>query len=129
MKKNFIPELSGEELNLRAGRIQLLLRQGEQLHVAHMEDLKNTAFNYGDAQIGNAISNVEIVTSIQTYHGFSHWKIFRPTVEEVLAQIPMELLDKVHGFEVRSIQNRAEHNSEAWDAGFHTANTMLYKFV
>jgi len=66
---------------------------------------------------------------ITTYHSWGHYSLFKPSIAEVLAQIPANLLDRVVAFEIIKQPETADdlnQNIEAMHAGFHVATTRLY---
>lgn len=68
------------------------------------------------------------VSRINTYHTYGHPAMFKPSIAEVLAQIPDDLLGSVSAFEVSGPGHVDDINREreARDAGFHVAETILY---
>ncbi len=66
---------------------------------------------------------------ITTYHTWAYYGLFKPSIAEVLAQIPAEHLDKVVAFEIVAHPETADDlnaEREATDAGYHVATTRLY---
>lgn len=68
------------------------------------------------------------LTEIRTLHTYGSPCFFKPSVAEVLAQIPDDMLEGVVAFETRGPSDVADMNreSEALNAGFHVARTRLY---
>lgn len=65
---------------------------------------------------------LEILTEITTFHPFDLPLCFQPSVADVLAAIPEELVSKVIAFEIVELLEDAA----ATEAGFHAAKTCLY---
>ena len=67
---------------------------------------------------------------IPTLHTFGQYpRRFRPSVDEVLAQIPEQHLRRVVAFEIVSRPRTAEDlkkHPEAFESGYHVATTRLY---
>ncbi len=69
---------------------------------------------------------------ITTYHSWSYYGFFKPSVAEVLSQIPAEHLDRVVAFEIvgRPVwaedMTKDKESKVAFDAGYHVATTRLY---
>ena len=74
-------------------------------------------------------SELEEIRRIRTYHSWGHYSMFKPSVAEVFAQIPRELRGTVGAFLVIGPEDAAALNREqkALDAGYHVAETILYK--
>lgn len=66
---------------------------------------------------------------ITTYHAWAYYGFFKPSIAEVLAQVPEELLEIVVAFEIVQSPETAEDLNkypDAFDAGYHVATTQLY---
>jgi hypothetical protein len=69
---------------------------------------------------------------VRTYHTFSFYGFFKPTIAEVLAQVPPHLLTDVQAFKVVDGPQTADDlNREraATEAGYHVATTVFYAMV
>lgn len=66
--------------------------------------------------------------TITTYHGYGFYGFFKPSVAEVIAQIPKEHLDKVVAFSVKGPETAEDLNEhiEELNEGYHVAQTTLY---
>lgn len=74
-------------------------------------------------------TSLKFLCDIKTYHTYGYYGFFKPSIAEVLAQIPMEYLDKVVAFEIVESPQTADdlnREREALDAGYHVAVTRLY---
>ena len=129
-KKTFIPQFSRKELIARAARIHTLLRD-EKTGVLMNSTTENifNAITFNGSTPTKVAPPVTEITRIKTYHRFSASVYLKPSIAEVMAQIPKEFLHQVDAFEVILFLQREYHDSDAWSSGFHTATTVLYKYA
>ena len=122
-----IPEISDEELRQRADRIKPLVRKDGILFFITEPNLRGSAFIRSPELAGRAPEMCE-VARITTYHTYGYPGLFKPSVAEVLAQIPGDILANVSAFEVAGPADVDDLNREpeALRAGFHVAETILY---
>ncbi len=73
------------------------------------------------------IDQLEEITTIETYHSYGAPSLFKPSIREVLAQIPRELLGKKIYFEVSLPGTETLDGQKYMSLGFHTARTTFYK--
>ena len=68
------------------------------------------------------------VARIRTLHTYAYYGFFKPSIAEVLAQIPSHLVDSVIAFETKGPGDADDLNDDrsALNAGFHAATTILY---
>lgn len=126
------PSITSRELRRRVARIKPVLRfaYGEGgpflhpqgfLHFLVGVDPRHTPLIEGVEPKSRA-EGLVCVATIDTYHTFSVYRLFRPSIAEVLAQIPAELIDTVTAFEVPvGVTNVRKV------PGFHIARTTLYR--
>jgi hypothetical protein len=83
-----------------------------------------------DPEPGSKATGLKSICDITTYHPYGYIGNFKPSVAQVILQIPREHLDKVIAFEIVKAPDEVPDNStpeyEALDAGYHTATTRLY---
>ncbi len=130
MSKEFsIPKISDEELRSRAARIKALVRKGGKLYtIEQPKNLRQTAFLW-DPVFEERSGVVMEIGRVKTLHSYGAPSLFKPSIAEVLAQIPPELAAKVKAFEVLG-PGTANDLNDHWDelnAGFHVAETILYQ--
>ncbi len=69
------------------------------------------------------------IADITTYHTFGYHGFFKPSIAEVIEQIPKKFLGKVVAFEIvdspKDVYDLNKHR-EALNQGFHVATTRLY---
>jgi len=91
----------------------------------------NVAFTW-EVKRGPEAKHLTAVKDIRTFHSWSYYGFFKPSVAECIARIPEDLLDKVNAFEIVQAPQTAadfhtdEEVSQAFNASFHTATTRLY---
>jgi hypothetical protein len=69
------------------------------------------------------------IEDIVTYHSFGYIGFFKPSIAEVLAQIPKGMLAHVRAFEIIGCPEDVgdlNNELEASRAGYHVATTRLY---
>jgi hypothetical protein len=122
-----IPEISNERIREMLKTIRPLVKQDGKLHCIKWIDTRKVAFTWAPVLDGE-VRATEIVAKIRTLHSFGYQGLFKPSIAEVLAQIPKELIDKVRGFSLEGPRTADDLNREreALDEGFHVAITTLY---
>lgn len=124
----YIPEMSKEDVANRAERIKPCYRFGDVLKYIEPVDLYTTAFTWSPNPAENA-EGLRPLNDITTYHSYGYYGFFKPSISEVLRQIPADIVDKVVAFEIiKSPENSDDLNAniEALNAGYHVATTRLY---
>lgn len=141
MGKVWIPKLSYAEVIKRSKKIKpvvsftskrgkLIRTEGNRgrKYFIKKQDLFGVAYTWEPKPLKLA-PNLKVLKVIQTYHTYGYYGLFKPSIAEVLRQIPKEDLDKVVAFEiVDRPQDAADLNNEleALHAGYHVAKTALY---
>ena len=132
-KKNRIPEISNKRLKELCKRIKpverfadgpdgLFRSLGGWLYYIRDVNPRNVAFTWDPKPTERAIGLKELCC-IDTYHTFAAPVCFKPTIAEVIAQIPEKLIDKVVAFETLS-QDLSSANIA--DDYHHVTQTILY---
>lgn len=136
--KVWIQKVSKERIRELAERIVPVVRfaEGEKgLFRSHQGfpytiepvDLWEMAYTWDPKAAAKVEKELVTLRDITTYHGYGHYALFKPSVAEVLAQIPEDLIDQVTHFEiVWSPDTAADLHGEAFNAGYHEAKTRLY---
>ena len=120
-----VPLLTEESLHFLAEKIKAVI-DGQ--YVEH-GDIINTSYTWDKTPLG-ATEGLEPIMEIHTYHGFGYHGCFKPSVAEVLACIPGNLVEQVVAFEIIGGPETAtdlNKQMEYVNAGFHQALTRLYK--
>jgi hypothetical protein len=122
-----IPKITNERLNELVARIKPVVKNGKELHYIASCDLRNTAFTW-DPVLGQTAGRLMKLRTVRTLHTYGYYGFFKPSVAEVLAQIPEDLVDKAIAFETIGPEDADALNKEkeALDAGFHVADTTFY---
>ncbi len=123
-----IPPITDERLAQLVTRIRPVVRGGSNaLHWIKPCDPRGEAFTWDPKRLGRAQNLVKHAT-IRTLHTYGYYGMFKPSIAEVLAQIPEALLEQTVAFETTGPRDAAALNddSAALNAGFHVATTVLY---
>lgn len=147
-KKVSIPKIGDAEVERRrALHLPLVLRNGSYLTVPP-HDIRSTAYPWLE-KLGAPATPGRLLGAALTLHGYGYHGFFKPSVHEVLCQVPQALLDVptwfvVHGPDtaddfyksldseaealVREVMEEGPDDSvkRAFDAGFHTARTLFF---
>lgn len=126
-----IPKISNARLEELAARIKPVARGpgGVAFWVQPTAHPRNESYTY-DIKFGKEALGLIGLVTIRTLHAFNYHGMFKPSIAEVLAQIPHDLIDKVGAFEiVVRPENASDLNlyRAELNAGFHVAETMLYE--
>ena len=97
-------------------------------YIKKPETLCSTSFLWSPKTTVPA-GNLEEVCTINTLHTYGYYGLFKPTVEEVLSQIPHCVVDEVIAFEVDGPKDANDLNKHKVELneGFHVARTTFYK--
>jgi hypothetical protein len=113
------PEGEFEGITCGAGGTLFFIDAVDPFNVAYTWDPKPT----------DEATGLKDLREITTYHSFSYHGFFKPSIAEVLAQIPEEHLDTVVAFEIIASPDTVDdlnREHEALSAGYHVATTRLY---
>jgi hypothetical protein len=139
VEKTWIPEVPKERIEELGGRIRPVVRfalgkdglfRSHKGHPHYIEpvDLFGIAYTW-DPKPTTQVSGLKPLADIRTYHTYGYQGFFKPSIAEVLAQIPEEHLDQVVAFEIVDYPQHAEdlnRELEALNSGYHVATTRLY---
>lgn len=130
MSEFSIPEIEFDKLQELAARIRPIFRNKHDQNKPYymvLPDLCRAAFTW-DPKPESRVTGLKKLVSINTLHTYGYYGFFKPSIEEVIAQIPEDLLDKVVAFETFGPDDVHDLNKqiEAVNAGFHLAETVLY---
>jgi hypothetical protein len=124
-----IPEISAAELDRRASRIKPVVMFLGMLHYIRPVDIKTASFLWSPVK-GPLAEGLVFLREIRTFHSYAYYGFFKPTVAEVLAQLPDDsLLPFIAAFEIVRGPERAEdlnREAEALNNGYHVALTRIY---
>ena len=136
--KVWIPKVPEDRIRELAERIKPIVRfaEGEEGLFRSAQgfpygiedvDLFTIAYTWDPKPTERIVVTLTPLRDVTTYHSYGSYAFFKPSVAEVLAQIPEDLVDQVTHFEiVWSPDTAADLHNEACDAKYHTATTRLY---
>lgn len=126
----YLPPFDHDVITSRAEKIRATGKNKEgELRYIIQPDLFTTAYTWSP-KFEDVVVGVDHLKDITTYHKYGHYVYFKPSIAEVIACIPEDLIDEVVAFE---IIDRPENSSDlnddlgALNAGFHVATARLYK--
>lgn len=127
-----IPEITAERLDELAGKIKPIMNKDGVLHHVHPASLTKSSFIWDPVWGKRVKEDIWEHARIETYHSCGYIALFKPSVEEVLAQIPEHLTKEVDYFQLLTedtvacfsqgdghrtiaiLYTRAEPGTEAW---------------
>lgn len=125
----FVPLVPENEIRALARRIRPVVEfRGKVLHYIKPVDIFIDAYTW-EPKAAKKATGLVPVCDIKTYHAFGKRKFFKPSVAEVLAQIPARLHREVVAFEIIASPGMPEDfgwDQCAFEAGYHVATTRLY---
>ena len=137
MYKVSIPDISKEELLARYKRIKPIVEiDGKKYFLREFTEKELTDVSY----IWNAAEDKRELVDMSQYvprlecdfeciHEYGHYALFKPSIAEVLAQIPERELKYVDAFEIIESPKTSEDfnkNKIVFDNGFHISKVRLY---
>lgn len=83
-----------------------------------------------DYKILNEATNLTILSKIFTYHTFAYLGFFKPTIFEIISQIPKRFLPYVKAFSIEGSDTTNDLRKNWWltENGMHLAITTLYTY-
>ena len=128
-EKVWIPEISDQKLEELAGRIRPVYEfKDGVLRYIQPVDLRKTAYTW-DPKPAELAENLKVLSEFRTFHSYGSPMFFKPSIAEVLAQIPEEFLNKIRAFQIVDAPVHVDDlnlEREALNAGYHVAMTRLY---
>ncbi len=132
IEKYFIPtvdDIGADEYERLTKAILPVVERDGALWYIEQPDLVRVAFTWSPAFTEEA-KGLEAVGKIRTLHKYSFYGFFKPSISEVILQIPRGTYGYgVDAFCVRGPEDVDDlnRNKEELDAGFHVAETTLYR--
>lgn len=119
-----IPVMDDTELRRHAERITpLAIRDGELVEIDRVDPV-DVAYLWDPTYLGVA-QDMEPVVDIRTFHTYGAPSLFKPSIGEVIRQIPPALLDDIDAF---SLSFDDDTSGAFADSGrLHTATATLYR--
>jgi hypothetical protein len=128
----FIPEIPMHEMSDREKRIKPVVQFKDGDRYAHFYimpvDIFGTAYTWEPKKDVKA-ENLVVLGRCVTYHRYGHPMFFKPSIAEVLAQVPKEYLHTAVAFEIVGPPESADdlnQHTAILNAGYHMAITQFY---
>jgi NTP pyrophosphatase (non-canonical NTP hydrolase) len=117
----YVPEITDERLAELLSRIRATHQFGSELCYIKPVDPRGIAFTW-DPKKDEKADKLKVLRSILTYHNYGHPSLFKPSIAEVLAQIPEDIVERVVAFQIPM-------NDAIFDSirDCHVATTILYE--
>lgn len=133
MKRKFeIPKMSTEEIAHWYATIKPIVNHDTYLRKLSTKELQTVAYIWLNEPTDYAdkvdFSKLSVLEDRKMLHGWGYYGFFKPSVGEIIRQIPKEYLKKVVAFEI--IDGAIAMNSTFIDelnAGFHVSIVRLYQ--
>jgi len=130
MSKLSIPEISSEELEARYSRLKPVVKdeQGKLHWIKRPDSLSHIAFTW-DPKLEEEATGLKPIKTITTLHTYGYYGMFKPSIKEVLAQVPSKLLNEAVAFHVQGPETAQDLNKfkKELNDGFHVAFTTFYQ--
>lgn len=125
-EKKMIPTVSKSVIKRLATKIKPVIQEKKKLYYIKEKDLFNVAFTWDPEKSGEA-KGLKELERITTYHTCGHYMLFKPSINEVLSQIPENLLKKTVAFKTFIDNNKNINELLTEDQCHHIATTVLYE--
>lgn len=131
LQKIGIPEIDKDRLQVLLRQIEPVVEFDGVLHYVRWSDPVSTSYLWGAKQAGRA-DEMSTIGYIRTYHSYGCPSFFKPSVDEVLAQVAQldpEIVAKIVAFEIVQRPLSADDlniEHRALNAGYHVATVRLY---
>lgn len=133
MERKFeIPKMSNEEIACWYATIKPIVGHDTYLRGLSADELTGSAYTWLNKPSDYAdkvdFSKLSVLEDRKMLHGYGYYGYFKPSVGEVIRQIPKEHLKKVVAFEIidGAIAMNSTFNAEL-NAGFHVSIVRLYQ--
>ena len=118
-----IPAIDDQVLSELSRRIRPVVREGETLHYIERCDPRTVAFTWA-LQTTEPALGLKRLRTVTTFHTYGAPSLFKPSIAEVISQIPEDLLTTVRAFELDV--NSARLTDDKLN---HAAETTLYRWA
>ena len=98
--ENLIPEISVEDAQALLKKLRPIVTKDGMPFDIELPDLYNVAFTW-DPKLTAPVdmTNVAVVATLYTYHKTGYILFFKPSIAEVLAQLPADLDERAFAFQ------------------------------
>lgn len=122
-----IPD-QGKRIDEHLRRIEPIVEfKGEKSYIRHCDPRKVSYI--WDAKPAGKADEMTPICKLVTYHSYGAPNLFKPSIAEVVAQIPESIISRVIAFEmIKSPQEAKDlnHENKALNKGYHVATVVLY---
>lgn len=121
-----VPSISDDRLKVLRTQMQPVVRNsaGELRYIAPV-DARRVSFIW-DPKFKGLARGLEEIGRITTYHGCAYYGFFKPSIAEVVAQIPPEHLPRTVAFETKIAAHDNWREVTSPEGDCHRATTILY---
>ena len=133
----FIPKISDNRLEELYSNIKPLVDKGDEnkytLRSFTTNELRNFSYIGNTTVDSREIVNPDDLEPIQDFyclHTWAYYGLFKPTIAEVLSQIPEEVIKEINFFEIIEKPETADDLFKYLDilnAGFHLSKVRTYR--
>lgn len=123
-----IVKTTPEELQRRAARIKPVMMLDGALHFLQPCHLENVAYTW-DAKKADLAPGFRTLGEFTCLHTYGYYGFFKPSIAEVLWQMPEHFLTEAVAFEITNQPHNAtdlNEEREATNAGFHVSTVRVY---
>lgn len=125
----YIPDKPIAKITELAKRIAPVVRhEGQLFYIDPHGDIFTTSYLWNVTRTHEA-TNLRLLSRIITYHSWGYYGFFKPSIAEVLAQIPDSLVPKTDAFEIEWYPQDADdlnQQQRVVNDGYHMAVTCLF---
>lgn len=134
--KEWIKESKSKEeiLELSKKIIPIVSEGKNKYSIIPQKDIFGTSYTW-DKKLDRKVKSMATFAEMTTYHSYGYYGFFKPSIDEVLRQIPDDILSEVIGFEIINNPSTAadfykdDLTRWAFDNGYHSARTVLYSEI
>lgn len=127
-----IPAITDGQLLLVLERLRPVVEQDGALWDIEIPDLRRCAFTW-DPKVTHHRPDLIAAITIKTLHSYGAPSFFKPSIADVIAQLPDALADwpgdvsSLVAFSVEGPDSIDPGDADAFNAGYHVAKTTLYR--
>ncbi len=124
-----IPEISDERIANLLKRISPIYEEEGKFFKIENVDPRRVAFTWRGvlSSVENEIQGITPMKDIETLHTYAYQGFFKPSIAEVLAQIPEEVIKDVVAFKTHMKTGPRYEDSFTADQEYQIGITTLYK--
>ena len=123
----YIPEITNDRITKLLKQMQPIIEKDQKFFSIKKVDPRKTAFTW-DPKRKKEIKNIEPIRTVETYHTWAFYGFFKPTIAEVLAQLPADIEKEIVAFKT---EMKPHNNWRETLAGpmqeYHIGHTTFYR--